>query len=481
MKKTTKYLYLFLAVALLLPACAPQEFNKYALGDHTRITEDMIRFDMTRGVDEWTFNYAITGVDPVKTPFSYEVRFGDGNVSKELAGRYEYISLAASFHVECLISTTDGNMFIKTQQIVLENDNPKALIDDPASLQFALTGGKDNPEGKEWKIGPWTAMRDPGDRTAVWWDGYAQSEAILDDIFTFIPNGVFPNGAFTHDNHGDSFMNQALNGLFPEGTDPDNSFVTYSYTPPTDATWKITERNGTQYLTIYKGFLGYPTDPKELTEAEYEVYSYSLTSIKLVSTVWEGWCYELINDAPADPLTGEVSKTWVIDGYNTVVAEAKAGIDAGPINGFMGLGPLNEYGQGWWAAGSGDKSFDNVGWTLYDWTLTFTADRKLIITTEGEGYGRKAFDGGPSGFNSTKIDGDDMTFPYHGGEYTYTLNKSATPYPVLTLSGNAFMGYYCGTQVYEIMYLSETAMAIVVHDTAEGQDWVFVYKPKGAE
>jgi len=479
MKNIIKYIFTVFAAAIVLAACSPQEFNNFELGEITKITEDMINFDMTPGPDEWTYNFAITGVDPVKTPYSYEIRFGDGGVAKELNGRHEFISLAGnSYKVECIISTIDGNMFIKTKQISIINDNPKAIMDDPTSLQYALTGGKANLEGKQWQLSPWSAMRDPDNRDAAWWPFTSPGETggnsifIMDDIFIFKPNGTFPNGSFVHDNHGDSFLHESLGNMFPDGN-PAGSFVTVNYFPPTDATWKITEADGKLFLTINKGFFGYATQPDDLVEAVYEIISYTTTSVKMfLASGWDAWSYEIV--APEDPLTGAEAKTWVIDGYNEVLAEVKAGCDFS-INGFMGLGPLNEYGQGWWAAGPGDKSGDNVGWTLYDWTLTFTADMKLIITTKGDGYGRKAFDG--KGFNSTKIDGDDMTFPYDGGEYTFTLDKTATPVPKLTLSGNAFTGYYCGSQEYEVLYLSATAMALLVHNTTEGQDWIFVYKP----
>ncbi|KAA6329830.1 hypothetical protein EZS27_021393, partial [termite gut metagenome] len=36
-------------------------------------------------------------------------------------------------------------------------------------------------------------------------------------------------------------------------------------------------------------------------------------------------------------------------------------------------------------------------------------------------------------------------------------------------------GYYCGTQTYEIFYQTDKVMALRVNNTAEGQDWVFVY------
>jgi hypothetical protein len=120
----------------------------------------------------------------------------------------------------------------------------------------------------------------------------------------------------------------------------------------------------------------------------------------------------------------------------------------------------------------------NTGWTLYDWKITFTSSNQLQIATLGDGYGRKAFDG--QGFTSTLIEGDDMTFAYDGGDYTYTLSN-ATPYPKLTLSGNAFLGYYAGSQEYDVLYLSDTALAVAIHNTTEGQDWVLVFTPEGEQ
>jgi hypothetical protein len=78
------------------------------------------------------------------------------------------------------------------------------------------------------------------------------------------------------------------------------------------------------------------------------------------------------------------------------------------------------------------------------------------------------------GFNVHATSGDDAMFTYSGGEYTFSLEESGE-YPVLTLSGNAYMGYYAGTQEYEIIYQTEEVMALRANNTVESQDWVFVY------
>jgi len=181
------------------------------------------------------------------------------------------------------------------------------------------------------------------------------------------------------------------------------------------------------------------------------------------------------NNFAVDPvtfaaLTGGGAKTWIFDAQNTKIQEIKDATKL-PISGHMGLGPLNSFGQSWWGAAANDKA----AWSMYQWKIEFTSNFALNITTLGEGYGRKAFDGKP--FSSTSINGDDITFNYNGGNYTYSLDPG-NPYQTLTLSGDAFLGYYTGTQVYHIVYIKNDVMALATHDTAEGQDWVFVYIPK---
>jgi len=173
-------------------------------------------------------------------------------------------------------------------------------------------------------------------------------------------------------------------------------------------------------------------------------------------------------------LTGGIDnpkgKTWVFDQYNNFtkeVAEA-TGFD---IKGHMGLGPRNSYSQEWWGAPPNEKK----DWKLYDFRFTFIQEgARLIIETAGEGYGRKASAATIGGFNVTGSSGDDVFFPYEGGSYTFSIDESGQ-YPVLTLSGNAFMGYYCGTQDYEIIYQTDKVMALRVDNQVEKQDWIFVY------
>lgn len=185
--------------------------------------------------------------------------------------------------------------------------------------------------------------------------------------------------------------------------------------------------------------------------------------------------FSLINTPAYRNLTGGIEnaagKVWVLDQYNNYAKEvAKA--TGYEVKGHMGLGPQGTYGQSWWGAAANEKS---PKWTIYNSKFTFVQDGvKLKIETAGNGYGRKASSSSVGGFNVTLEENDDVTFSYTGGNYNFSLDESGK-YPKLKLSGNAFMGYYCGTQEYEIFYQTDKVMALRVNNTVEGQDWVFVY------
>ncbi|GHT63063.1 hypothetical protein FACS189451_09070 [Bacteroidia bacterium] len=166
-------------------------------------------------------------------------------------------------------------------------------------------------------------------------------------------------------------------------------------------------------------------------------------------------------------------KTWVFDQHNLYAAEVakETGKD---VKGFMGLGPLNSFGQSWWGAGPDEKSYEAAGWRLYDFKFNFNQNGlKLTITNAGFGYGRNACMNN-GGFSAINVEGDDATFNYDGGNYSFSA-KDGNNYPVLTLSGNAFMGYYAGTQDYDIIYLTEEVLAVCAHNLIESQDWVLVF------
>ncbi len=185
--------------------------------------------------------------------------------------------------------------------------------------------------------------------------------------------------------------------------------------------------------------------------------------------------YTLVDTPVYRNLTGGAEdpdgKTWVLDQYNNFAAEVKAATGFN-ISGHMGLGPQGSRGQEWWGAAANDKA----AWDMYSTKFTFIQNGvQLKIVKEGtEGYGRKASAASVGGFNVHATEGDDAMFTYSGGDYTFSIVESGE-YPTIILSGNAYMGYYCGSQEYEVIYQTDKVMALRVNNTVESQDWVFVY------
>ena len=184
--------------------------------------------------------------------------------------------------------------------------------------------------------------------------------------------------------------------------------------------------------------------------------------------------FSLLDKPVYNMLTGGIDnaegKVWQLDRYNLYTAEVAAATGFG-ISGHMGLGAQGSYSQQWWAAEPDAKK----DWSLYPTTFNFVHNGlKLNIETEGLGYGRNASSASVGGFTPIESFGDDVSFAYESGSYSFSISE-AGKYPVLTLSDKAFMGLYCGTQQYEIIYQTDSVLALRVNNTTESQDWVFVY------
>jgi PKD repeat protein len=264
---------------------------------------------------------------------------------------------------------------------------------------------------------------------------------------------------------------------------------TYAKSPNSDNILIFTNTSDITVLYSYTWDLGNGTTSKDKSPTgvypKAGTYTVSLavssadgnTVIKTQSIVIEKDDNSLLDTEIYNNLTGGPSvaggKVWVFDQYNLYAAEVarETGYN---ITGFMGLDALNSFGQGWWGAGANEKSYEASGWYLYDFRFNFIQDGlKLNITNAGFGYGRNACMSN-GGFSAVEVQGDDAIFNYGGGNYTFALDESGA-HPKLTLSGNAFMGYYAGTQNYDIVYLTEEVLAVCAHNTIEGQDWVFVF------
>lgn len=198
---------------------------------------------------------------------------------------------------------------------------------------------------------------------------------------------------------------------------------------------------------------------------------------KIIPLHFDNNDFSLLDKPAYNKLTGGPSdadgKTWVFDQYNNFTKEVAAAVEKyepsiKDIKGHIGLGPANSYGQNWWGANPNDKE----KWSMYDMKFTFIqSGLKMDIESAGKGYGRWASASGKPG--ATK-DGDDAIFDYAGGSYNFSIDESGN-FPKLTLTGDAFMGYYCGTQTYEIFYQTDEVMALRAYNEVENQDWVYIF------
>jgi hypothetical protein len=185
------------------------------------------------------------------------------------------------------------------------------------------------------------------------------------------------------------------------------------------------------------------------------------------------------------------SKVWVFDQWNNYTTEVAEALSKS-IKGHLGLGPLDSYSSDWYGAGPDEKT--GAGWRIYEETFTFSLGAtalKLDVDNPGDkGYGRLANDISKNKFpsatpwldpnNGNAPSDAEAEFTYTGGSYTFSVTEAATAgYPKLTLpsSSDAFLGYYVGTQEYDIIYLTDSVLAVRARDSYEGDgfDWVFIF------
>jgi PKD repeat protein len=189
-------------------------------------------------------------------------------------------------------------------------------------------------------------------------------------------------------------------------------------------------------------------------------------------------------------------KVWVFDRWNEYAPEVGEALDKS-ISSHLGLGEFNSYSQTWYATPPDGKTA--AGWCIYDETFTFSLGNgglKLdIANSGGRGYGRlrnniskNTFPDATAWLDPNQDNAPssaEAEFTYAGGAYTFSVTEPATEdgNAELTLSGNAFLGYYVGTQEYEIIYLTDEVLAVRVEDLNDRDDqgdpqqidWIFVF------
>ena len=191
----------------------------------------------------------------------------------------------------------------------------------------------------------------------------------------------------------------------------------------------------------------------------------SATISKVISIAEDD--YGLLDTPGFNALTGGADatdgKTWVFARYTY---------------GHFGVGDINAApevnGPAWWQCDPKGKE----GCSLYDNEYTFIQKgTKLIWKNNGYIYTNE------NGMNHLGIAGEanaavgDFDVPYVPADnLTFSLDEDNM---TLTLSGNAFFGFYTGDSVYRIMRLTEHEMYVWCGSAAEpGNAWYFILVPK---
>ena len=159
-------------------------------------------------------------------------------------------------------------------------------------------------------------------------------------------------------------------------------------------------------------------------------------------------------------------------------AEGKTWVFARYTEGHFGVGDVNvapeANGPAWWKCPVNGKD----GSSLYDNKYTFIQKgTKLIWENKGSIYTNEG------GMNHLGIPGTpnaavgDFDVPYTPADgLTFTLDEENG---VLTLGGGAFLGFYTGVSVYNIITLDEHMLYVWCRSEAEpGNAWYFMFVPE---
>ena len=246
---------------------------------------------------------------------------------------------------------------------------------------------------------------------------------VADSEFTVTPSSASPNVLELE------AVNQTVlcKWDFGNGTTAEGPKVTAEYPYAGDYTIKLT--------VFSKG--GSISATEEITIAEDDL---SLLSNPI---------YELLTGG----LSGSGSKTWYID--STITGNMGVGPDPESA-----LGPVPEY----WEASANEKPNTGLYNTRYTFSLTgFGFD----MVTNGEVYVQTALAGNfPGSYENL----GDYSAPYAdqlGESWLLTEGEQNT----ITISNNAFIGFYTGTHTYRILELTDSTMSLQYGDQAGGLFW----------
>lgn len=170
----------------------------------------------------------------------------------------------------------------------------------------------------------------------------------------------------------------------------------------------------------------------------------------------------LLNNPIFNMLTGGTSgpgyKTWYVDSLSA----AHLGVGPDPVS---ALGNVPE----WWAAGAAEK----VGCGLYDDRYTFKLNGfKMDMVTNGNVYVHNTISGS---FPGSYMNLGDYTAPFNNlldQSWTVTEGTDTT----LSLSNNAFLGFYTGVNTYKILSYTDSTLYLQYGHHAGGLNWYLKLK-----
>jgi hypothetical protein len=175
--------------------------------------------------------------------------------------------------------------------------------------------------------------------------------------------------------------------------------------------------------------------------------------------------FTLLDNPLFNSLTGGINgpgfKTWHIDS----LVPAHFGVGPDPV------GTAGNYPQ-WWAAGANDK--ENVG--LYDDRYTFYLNEfKFDMLNNSSVYVHNSL---AANFPGSYQNLGDYTAPYDnkiGETWTLTEGNDTT----LSISNDAFIGFYSGVHTYKIIALTDTSLWLQYKHHAGGLMWYLKLIPEG--
>jgi hypothetical protein len=234
---------------------------------------------------------------------------------------------------------------------------------------------------------------------------------------------------------------------FGDGSSPvmTQSFpVTKTYTKVGTYTYGIT-------VTAYGVAGATPTASKTDSVTVYYSYHVDPAILKIIT-----------NDSPE-------GRRWMVDSA---------------ASGNIGLGPIASYSPEWYAAAPGDKA----GLGLYQNVYTFTNNGVFVDSTYGEMFGNKNYF--VSDFNNGVAPppgrfggyGDDWV--YYGKTYSTKYTFAASDDPNVSTGVEIIfqkpgsVGYYLGTQEFQILELTDSTMYLRTPKPDWGQAWYVRLKAK---